>query len=149
MKIIHRTAVFLAGALLAASLLAGCGAAASSEPGTAPSAPASSQAVQEQAGAQTVQSVFTVTYADGTSDTFTLETEDGARLSDALRDAGLISEEEAAAGFVTAVNGVTADWDKDGAWWCLTDASGEMTAVGVADIALHDGDSYAFTYTAG
>jgi len=45
------------------------------------------------------------------------------------------------------VNGETADWDKDAAWWCLTDASGEMTAVGVADIQLHDGDSYAFTYT--
>lgn len=30
---------------------------------------------------------------------------------------------------------------------CLTDATGEMTTVGVADIALHDGDSYAFTYT--
>ena len=42
---------------------------------------------------------------------------------------------------------VTADWDKDQAWWCLTDATGEMTTVGVSDIALHDGDSYAFTYT--
>ena len=48
---------------------------------------------------------------------------------------------------VTTVNGETADWDKDQAWWCLTDATGEMTTVGVADIALHDGDSYAFTYT--
>lgn len=47
----------------------------------------------------------------------------------------------------TTVNGETADWDKDQAWWCLTDATGEMTTVGVADIALHDGDSYAFTYT--
>ena len=46
-----------------------------------------------------------------------------------------------------AVNGETADWDKDQAWWCLTDATGEMTTVGVADIALHDGDSYAFIYT--
>ena len=35
----------------------------------------------------------------------------------------------------------------DGFWWCLTDAAGEMTSVGVADIELHDGDSYAFTYT--
>ena len=52
-----------------------------------------------------------------------------------------------AAGFVTTVNGETADWDKDQAWWCLTDATGEMTTVGVADIALHDGDSYAFVYT--
>lgn len=54
---------------------------------------------------------------------------------------------QAAAGFVTTVNGETADWDKDQAWWCLTDATGEMTTVGVADIALHDGDSYAFIYT--
>lgn len=79
--------------------------------------------------------------------TFTLEVTDGEKLSDALVEAGLISEEEAAAGFVTTVNGETADWDKDSAWWCLTDASGEMTTVGVADIELHDGDRYAFTYT--
>ena len=37
--------------------------------------------------------------------------------------------------------------EEDGSWWCLTDAAGEMTSVGVADIELHDGDSYAFTYT--
>ena len=29
----------------------------------------------------------------------------------------------------------------------VTGADGEMTSVGVADIELHDGDSYAFTYT--
>ena len=60
---------------------------------------------------------------------------------------GVISQDEADAGFVTTVNGVTADYNADGAWWCLTDATGEMTTVGVADIELHDGDSYAFTYT--
>ncbi len=27
--------------------------------------------------------------------------------------------------------------NKDQAWWCLTDAAGEMTTVGVADIELH------------
>ena len=72
----------------------------------------------------------------------TLEVTDGEKLSDALVEAGLISEEEAAAGFVTTVNGETADWDKDQAWWCLTDAIGEMTTVGVADIALHDGEKH-------
>ena len=51
------------------------------------------------------------------------------------------------AGFVTVVNGEAADYNQDGSWWCLTDAAGEMTSVGVADIELHDGDSYAFTYT--
>ena len=71
----------------------------------------------------------------------------GEKLSTALADAGIISAEEAEAGFVTVVNGEAADYNKDGSWWCLNDAAGEMTSVGVADIELHDGDSYAFTYT--
>ena len=108
---------------------------------------ASSEAASGQAEDAKVKAEFTVTGADGESQTFTLKVTDGEKLSDALVEAGLISEEEAAAGFVTTVNGETADWDKDQAWWCLTDANGEMTTVGVADIALHDGDSYAFTYT--
>ena len=119
--------------------------AASSE--AASSEAASSEAASGQAEDAKVKAEFTVTGADGESQTFTLEVTDGEKLSDALVEAGLISEEEAAAGFVTTVNGETADWDKDQAWWCLTDATGEMTTVGVADIALHDGDSYAFTYT--
>ena len=119
--------------------------AASSE--AASSEAASSEAASGQAEDAKVKAEFTVTGADGESQTFTLEVTDGEKLSDALVEAGLISEEEAAAGFVTTVNGETADWDKDQAWWCLTDANGEMTTVGVADIALHDGDSYAFTYT--
>lgn len=94
-----------------------------------------------------VKAQFTVTGADGESQTFDLEVTDGEKLSDALAEAGIISADEAAAGFVTTVNGETADWDKDSAWWCLTDASGEMTAVGVADIELHGGDRYAFIYT--
>ena len=77
----------------------------------------------------------------------TLDAADGEKLSTALADAGVISAEEAEAGFVTVVNGEAADYNKDGSWWCLTDAAGEMTSVGVADIELHDGDSYAFTYT--
>ena len=121
--------------------------AASSE---AASEAAASSAVSEaaaEAGADLVEAAFTVVYADGTSEELTLSVEPGTLLSDALRDAGVISAEEAEAGFVTTVNGVTADWDADGAWWCLTDANGEMTAVGIADIALQAGDSYAFTYT--
>ena len=53
----------------------------------------------------------------------------------------------AMASYHAAVNGEATDYNKDGSWWCLTDAAGEMTSVGVADIELHDGDSYAFTYT--
>lgn len=141
-------------AVLAASLLVGCGASSSSTASSVASSAASSEAASvasseaaSEASEVKVKAEFTVTNAAGESSTVTLEVTDGEKLSDALAEAGIISEEEAAAGFVTTVNGETADWDKDKAWWCLTDGTGEMTSVGIGDIELHDGDSYAFTYT--
>jgi hypothetical protein len=150
MKIMNRILSVVAAAALAAGLLAGCGAssaAGSTASSAASSVAASSEAASAEASEARVKAQFTVTGADGESQTFDLEVTDGEKLSDALAEAGIISADEAAAGFVTTVNGETADWDKDSAWWCLTDASGEMTTVGVADIELHDGDSYAFAYT--
>lgn len=142
--------------ILAAGLLAGCGASASSAASSeavssevvSEAAPAKSSAVSTaEDAAAAIAVTFTVTGADGESTVLTLDAADGEKLSDALAAAGIISAEEAAAGFVTVVNGEEADYNADGAWWCLTDAAGEMTTVGVADIELHDGDSYAFTYT--
>lgn len=156
MKRIKALSVLAAGALLAAALFTGCGAknSAPASGAAASSQAVSSAAVSEAASeaaseAQTaaVKTTFTVTYADGSADTLELETAEGTTLAQALADAGVISQEEADAGFVTVVNGVTADWNADQAWWCLTDAAGEMTTVGVGDIVLQDGDSYAFTYT--
>ena len=152
MKMLNKILSVAVSAAMAAMLLAGCGAssAASSE---AVSEAASSEVVSEAATAESgdsdakVHATFTVVDADGNSTDIDLEVTDGEKLSDALAEAGVISQDEADAGFVTTVNGVTADYNADGAWWCLTDATGEMTTVGVADIELHDGDSYAFTYT--
>ena len=160
---------FIASLALAACLLAACGNSASSAASESVSSEAfssevvSSEAVSsEAASSETVSSeavsgeesseaaaeaTFTVVDADGNSTEIALSITEGEKLSDALVAAGVISKEEAAAGFVTTVNGVTADYNADGAWWCLTDAAGEMTTVGVADIELHNGDSYAFTYT--
>ena len=140
---------------LSAALLAGCGASASSVASSEAASEVVSEAVSEEStstaeaadSAAAIQFTFTVTGANGESTELTLEATDGEKLSDALAEAGVISAEEAAAGFVTVVNGEEANYDADGSWWCLTDAAGEMTAVGVADIELHDGDSYAFTYT--
>lgn len=141
---------------LSAAMLAGCGVSASTAASSeAASSEVVSEAVSEEAAstaeaadsAAAIQFTFTVTGEDGGSTVLTLDAADGEKLSDALAAAGVISEDEAAAGFVTTVNGVTADYNADGAWWCLTDGDGEMTSVGVADIELHDGDSYAFTYT--
>ena len=141
---------------LSAAMLAGCGVSASTAASSeAASSEVVSEAVSEEAAstaeaadsAAAIQFTFTVTGEDGGSTVLTLDAADGEKLSDALAAAGVISEDEAAAGFVTTVNGVTADYNADSAWWCLTDGDGEMTNVGVADIELHDGDSYAFTYT--
>lgn len=151
MKCMNKFVSVLLSAVLAVGLLAGCGAASGTASSAASPAASSSAASGAAASAEAEQSKaqveFTVTGADGESTVFPLEVIDGEKLSDALAEAGLISAEEAAAGFVTTVNGETADWDKEKAWWCLTDAAGEMTTVGVGDIELHDGDSYAFTYT--
>ncbi|MBU3819198.1 MAG: DUF4430 domain-containing protein [Candidatus Faecalibacterium intestinavium] len=155
MKLMHTFAALALSAALSLTLLAGCGSASSAPSSTAAASSstvaASSEAAESAASTEEekIKAVFTVNYEDGTSENVDLEVADGTLLSDALRDAGVISAEEAEAGFVTVVNGVTADWDADGAWWCLTDAEGEMTSVGVGEIALHDGDSYAFTYTVG
>ena len=150
MKMLNKVLSVAVSAAMAAMLLAGCGASASS---AASSEAASSEVVSEAATAESsdsdakVHATFTVVDADGNSTDIDLEVTDGEKLSNALAEAGVISQDEADAGFVTTVNGVTADYNADGAWWCLTDATGEMTTVGVADIELHDGDSYAFTYT--
>ena len=155
MKLMHTFAALALSAALSLTLLAGCGSASSAPSSTAAASSstvaASSEAAESAASTEEekIKAVFTVNYEDGTSEDVDLEVADGTLLSDALRDEGVISAEEAEAGFVTVVNGVTADWDADGAWWCLTDAEGEMTSVGVGEIALHDGDSYAFTYTVG
>jgi len=152
---LHKFTALALSAVLAVCLLAGCGAsasstassAASSVAGSAASSAASSVASAPADAQATVE--FTVTGADGSASSVLLNVADGEKLSTALAEAGIISQEEADAGFVTTVNGETADYNKDQAWWCLTDAAGEMTTVGVADIELHDGDSYAFTYTKG
>ncbi|WP_294722012.1 DUF4430 domain-containing protein [uncultured Gemmiger sp.] len=150
MKMLNKVLSVAVSAAMAAMLLAGCGASASS---AASSEAVSSEVVSEAATAESsdsdakVHATFTVVNADGNSTDIDLEVTDGEKLSNALAEAGVISQDEADAGFVTTVNGVTADYNADGAWWCLTDATGEMTTVGVADIELHDGDSYAFTYT--
>lgn len=158
MKLMNKIVSVVASAALAAMLLAGCGASASSAAASSEAASSSEAAVSSEAASSTaedaagdsaakVHATFTVTDAEGKSSSIDLEVTDGEKLSDALVAAGVISQDEADAGFVTTVNGEKADYDADGTWWCLTDGSGEMTSVGVADIELHDGDSYAFTYT--
>lgn len=91
--------------------------------------------------------VFSVTGADGKTENYNLETEK-ATLGEALAEAGIISEEESASGFVTTVNGVTLNWDTDKAYWALY--VGENYAEkGVNETEITDGGEYSFVYTKG
>ena len=147
-------------AALAVGMLSGCGTAASSAAASsaaassaAASSAAASSAASSAAGsaasAAAVKVTFTVVGADGASKEYALDAVEGETLADALSAAGLISADEAAAGFVTTVDGVAADYNKDQSWWKMVDGKGEMTANGIGDIQLKEGDSYSFVYTIG
>ena len=138
---LKKLAAVLLAAVLALSVFAGCGGAASSA--------ASAAGASSAADAQPITATFKITDRDGNLTETVLQCAEGDILADALQAAGIISAEEAAAGYVTVVNGITADWNADQAWWGLVDANGEMTAVGIGDIKLADGDVYGFVYNIG
>lgn len=137
---LNKLAALLLAAVLTLSVLTGCGAASSS--GAASAGAAASSAV-------TITATLKITDPEGAVTELPLTCSEGDTLAAALLAAGVISQEEADAGFVTVVNGVEANWDADQAWWGLVDANGEMTAVGISDITLADGDVYGFVYNVG
>ena len=90
------------------------------------------------AGAKTVQ---VEVKAGDESVTFTLHT-DKETLGDALLEHDLVAGEQGAYGlYVKLVNGIEADYDKDGSYWGLY-KSGEMMLVGVDGAVIADGDHY-------
>ncbi len=95
-------------------------------------------------GTKTV--TFTVVY-DGKETDYTLKT-DAEYLGDAVYEKGLVTKQEYAAGFYTVIDGITADFAADGAWWCITE-DGAMTSVGMNEQPIEDGDKFEATYTVG
>ena len=151
MNTLHKFAALILSAVLSVCLLAGCGASASSTASSAASSVASSVAASEAASSAAAEAQatveFTVTAADGSVSSVLLNVTDGEKLSTALAEAGIISQEEADAGFVTTVNGETADYNTDGSYWAFYqgDAYAEL---GVDQTPIHDGDSFKLVYTA-
>ena len=87
----------------------------------------------------------TIVYKDKTEKNYELKT-DAEFLADAMFEKELITEEEYKSGYYTVIDGVTADYNVDKSWWCVT-KDGEMTNVGMNELALADGDAYEITYT--
>ena len=76
---------------------------------------------------------------------FTVKT-DEEYLGDALLEHELIDGEEGPFGlYVKKVNGITADYDTDKAYWKLV-KDGEACAYGVDSAKINDGDSYELVY---
>lgn len=89
----------------------------------------------------------TIVYADKTSKDLDIDT-DAEFLADALLEEGIVTKAEYDSGFYTEIDGVKADYNVDQSWWCVT-KDGEMTTVGMNEVAIADGDKYELTYTVG
>ncbi len=97
------------------------------------------------APAQIVSITVKVIAADKTEKAFNIET-DKKNLGDALLEEGLVTEDEHKSGFYTYIDGVRADYNKDGAWWCFT-KGGETVMVGANELEIADGDTFEITNT--
>lgn len=86
---------------------------------------------------------FEVVMVDGASYHYTVNT-DQALLGKALLDLGLIEGDESTYGlYVTAVLGTSLDYNTDGYWWSLYE-NGEASSLGVDNVTIVDGSTYAF-----
>lgn len=83
--------------------------------------------------------------AEERSVTFTIST-DKETLGEALMEHDLVSGEEGAYGlYIKAVNGMTADYDKDQSYWSLC-KNGEPMQTGADGIKIADGEQYELVY---
>ena len=127
--------------VMALSLVA-CG---NDTPTTSSSVPTSTNPSQEQ---PKVGADFTVTVTDldGTKNTFTYHSE-AKTVGEALLAEGLIAGDQSDWGLmVTTVNGITADWATENAYWAFY-INGEYAQTGVDATELVDGATYAFVKT--
>lgn len=86
---------------------------------------------------------FTVVDREGVETLFEIRT-DKETVGEALQDVDLIEGEEGDYGlYVKTVNGITADYDKDGVYWAFY-VNGEYAAEGVDSTKITEGDTYAF-----
>lgn len=86
---------------------------------------------------------FSVVDQDGKETTFEIHT-DKETVGEALLELGLIAGDESEYGlYVKTVNGITADYDKDGVYWAFY-VNGEYAQTGVDSTTITEGDSYSF-----
>lgn len=91
---------------------------------------------------------FSVKDSDGKETTFEINT-DKKTVGEALLELGIIEGDKSEYGlYVKKVNGITADYDTDKAYWSFY-IGDQMASKGVDLIEIVDGESYSFVYTKG
>ncbi len=86
---------------------------------------------------------FTVTDLNSNETTFTIKT-DKTTVGEALLDAKLITGDQGDYGlYVKTVNGITLDYDKDGAYWAFY-VDGAYASTGVDKTDINTGSVYTF-----
>ncbi len=94
-------------------------------------------------GEGSTQFALSVTDQDGNETKFEIHT-DQETVGEALVEIGFISGDDSEYGlYVKTVNGITADYDKDGVYWAFY-IDGEYAAAGVDATAIEQGSSYSF-----
>lgn len=97
-------------------------------------------------GAKTI--TVEVVHADGSRNSFTYHT-DEEYLGPVLLSNGLVEGEDSAHGlYIKVVDGETASFDTDGAYWAVYQG-GEYAAQGVDTTPIQDGDTFRLVYTVG
>lgn len=105
------------------------------------------QAARPQAaqGAKTV--TIEVVHGDGSAREFTLQT-DGAYLSDALLEGGVVEDNQGPYGlYILTADGETADKGAQ-EWWCITKGGAEVM-YSASEQPIADGEHYELTLTVG
>lgn len=103
---------------------------------------------KETAPAEPVTFQVVVTDLEGNESTYEY-TSNAASVGEALVAEGLIEAHEGSFGlFIDAVNGITADWDKDQTYWAFY-INGEYATTGIGETAITADAIYNLTLTKG
>lgn len=101
---------------------------------------------EEETGAEITITVEVVG-PDGASTEHSVTTA-SANLEGAFLDSGFVSGDEGPYGlYIKTVDGITADYDTDGAYWSIC-KDGEYLMTGAKDTPIADGEHYELVYTA-
>ena len=131
-------------ALVMALSLVACG--GTDQPDTTPTTEASVESTPAASDSAGASFTVVVTDLDGTETTFAY-TSEAATVGEALLAEGLIAGDQSDWGLmVTTVNGITADWATENAYWAFY-IDGEYAQTGVDATELTDGATYSFTKT--